>query len=110
MSAKARTPPGYHSVQPSLIFDGYREALEFYKRSFSVQEQLNAFAPTHFGGSPISLMMYVADCDRSYQQALDAGAPRNIACERRSSSRYGREPANYLANRMNCRANPIPVL
>ena len=31
-------------------------------------------SPKHFGGSPISIMLYVEDCDAVYQQALSAGA------------------------------------
>jgi PhnB protein len=35
---------------------------------------IEAFAVSHYGGSPISLMIYVDDCDTTYAQALSAGA------------------------------------
>lgn len=28
--------------------------------------QIEAFAPSHFGGSPVSLLIYTEDCDRLY--------------------------------------------
>ncbi len=104
MSATAGVPPGYHSLQPYLILDGCAAAIEFYKQVFNGQERLRmkrgdglishcelqvgnsvlmladqspemgAYAPPHFGGSPMSLMIYVEDCDRVYQGALNAGA------------------------------------
>ncbi len=104
MSAIAGVPAGYHSLQPYLTLDGCTAAIDFYKRVFDAQERLrikgesglighcelqigdsvimmadqfpemNTHAPTHFGGSPISLMIYVEDCDRVYQRALEAGA------------------------------------
>jgi PhnB protein len=97
-------PDGYHSVQPYLIFNGAAKAIEFYKNAFGATErlcmkqpdgrvghaeleigdscimmadehpQIGAFAPTHYGGSPVSLMLYTEDCDRTYHQALAAGA------------------------------------
>ncbi|WP_439551891.1 VOC family protein [Falsiroseomonas sp.] len=33
-----------------------------------------AFAPGHFGGTAVSLMLYVADVDAAFARALDAGA------------------------------------
>lgn len=35
---------------------------------------IHAYAPKHYGGSPISLMIYVEDCDTTYHRALAAGA------------------------------------
>lgn len=97
-------PDGYHSVQPYLIFNGAAKAIEFYKNAFGATErlcmkqsdgrighavleigdscimmadehpQIGAFAPTHYGGSPVSLMVYTADCDRTYHRAIAAGA------------------------------------
>ena len=104
MSATAGVPVGYHSVQPYLILNGCSEAMDFYKRVFGAEEKLkmkrnsglishaelqigdsiimmadqspemNGYGPAHFNGSPVSLMMYVKDCDRVYQQAIAAGA------------------------------------
>jgi PhnB protein len=36
--------------------------------------QIEAFAPAHYGGSPVSLLIYTEDCDRMYRQAIAAGA------------------------------------
>ena len=97
-------PDGYHSVQPYLIFDGAAAAIAFYVQAFGATErfrmpgkdgrighaeiqigdsvvmladeapQMDAYAPPHFGGSPVSLLIYTADCDAVYAQALAAGA------------------------------------
>ena len=34
----------------------------------------NARAPAHFGGSPISIMVYLEDVDKQFKQAIAAGA------------------------------------
>lgn len=36
--------------------------------------QMEAFSPGHYGGSPVSLLIYTADCDEMYRQAISAGA------------------------------------
>ena len=35
--------------------------------------EMDARAPGHFGGSPVSLLLYVNDVDKQFRQALDAG-------------------------------------
>jgi PhnB protein len=35
---------------------------------------LKAFGAAHYGGSPVSLMVYVDDCDSTYAKAVKAGA------------------------------------
>lgn len=96
-------PEGYHSIQPYLILSGATRAIEFYKKAFGANERLrmekgnrvshaeirigdsvimladehpeiNAFGPSHFGGSPVSLLIYTSDCDAMYKQAIAAGA------------------------------------
>ena len=97
-------PDGYHSVQPYLMLNGAAKAIEFYKNAFGATErfcmkqpdgriahaelqlgdscimmadenpQIEAFAPAHYGGSPVSLLIYTEDCDRMYHQAIAAGA------------------------------------
>ena len=96
-------PDGYHSVQPYLIIKNAAAAIDFYKRAFGAKERLRmekdgrvghaeieigdscvmladehpeigAHSPEHYGGSPVSLMVYVTDCDAVYKQALAAGA------------------------------------
>jgi PhnB protein len=36
--------------------------------------EIGARNPKHYGGSPVSLMLYVPDCDATYRQAIAAGA------------------------------------
>ncbi len=103
MSVKA-IPDGYHSVQAYLIVENAQKAIEFYKLAFGATERLcmkdktgrvshaeiqvgdscimmadehpeiGARNPKHYGGSPVSLMLYVPDCDATYRQAIAAGA------------------------------------
>ena len=100
-------PEGYHSVQPYLHVRGAAQAIEFYRQAFGAAEVMRIRRPdgavghaelrlgdsvimladevpergihsaAHFGGSPVSLMVYVEDCDAAYRQALAAGA-RNL--------------------------------
>ncbi len=97
-------PEGYNSVQPYLMFVNSAEAIAFYASAFGATEKLRmdnpdgkivhaeivignsvimmadehpeigAYATAHFGGSPINLMLYVANCDATYNQALKSGA------------------------------------
>src|ERR1700677_1671800 len=97
-------PEGYHSVQAYLIFDGAARAIEFYKNAFGATERMrmkmpdgrvghaeiqigdsvimmadespqsDAYAPAHFGGSPITMMIYTDDCDAMYKRAISLGA------------------------------------
>ncbi len=36
--------------------------------------QMGAFGPKHFGGTPVTLNLYVEDCDKTYAAALASGA------------------------------------
>jgi PhnB protein len=97
-------PTGYHAITPYLIIDGAARAIEFYQRAFDAKElmripapkdrvghaeikvgdsvimladehpEMDAYAPTHFNGSPVSLLLYVTDVDKQFKQALAAGA------------------------------------
>ena len=97
-------PEGYHSVTPYLIIDGAADAIEYYKKAFGATElfrmpmpggkighaelkigdspimladehpEMGYKSPTSWGGSPISLMLYVEDVDAVFQQAIGAGA------------------------------------
>jgi PhnB protein len=97
-------PEGCHSVQPYMMFAGCAKAMEFYTKAFGAREvmcmkgpdgkvghaemqigdchimmadespQMEAFAVKHYGGSPISLMLYTEDCDAMHARALEAGA------------------------------------
>ena len=96
-------PDGYQAVTPYLIVAGAARALDFYKQVFGATELMrlagpNGVAhaemrigdsvvmladespdmgykgPVALGGSPVSLMLYVADVDATFQRALAAGA------------------------------------
>lgn len=96
-------PEGYHSVTPYLIIKGAAQALDFYKTAFGAielfrmehngqighaeikigdspimladeQPEMKYLSPTTLGGTPVSIMIYVDDCDTTYKQAIDAGA------------------------------------
>ncbi len=97
-------PEGYHSVTPYLIIRGAAKALDFYKRAFGAVEllrmeapegrighaeirigdstimladehpEIGAKSPESWGGSPVSLMLYVEAVDQVFAQAVEAGA------------------------------------
>lgn len=102
--AVKKIPEGHNSVSPYLIIDGAARALDFYKKAFGAVElsrhkgphdklghaevrigdtvimladphpDFDAHAPAHYGGSPISLHVYVEDVDAVARQAAAAGA------------------------------------
>jgi PhnB protein len=102
--AARKIPEGHNSVSPYLIVDGAARALAFYAKAFGavelfrhtapsgkighaeirigdtvvmladVHEEVDARAPAHYGGSPISLHLYVEDVDAVARQATAAGA------------------------------------
>ena len=102
VSSVSPIPSGYHSLTPYLVLDGAAKAIEFYKQAFDAEELLRmpgpdgkvAHAeikigdspvmmadasdefrgPRAFGGTPVSLMIYVEDVDRVFRQALAQGA------------------------------------
>jgi PhnB protein len=97
-------PAGYHSVTPYLIMADAAAAIEFYKQAFNATElmrmegpggsimhaeikigdspvmlsgehpQMGFRGPLSYGGTPVSLMIYVEDCDKIFAQAIAAGA------------------------------------
>lgn len=97
-------PKGYRTVQPYLIVDGAAKALAFYKAAFGAKERMrmnapggrighaeieigdsvimladespewDAHAPAKYGGSPVSIMIYVPNVDQVVKKALAAGA------------------------------------
>jgi PhnB protein len=97
-------PEGCHSIQPYMMFAGCEKAMEFYAKAFGAREvmcmkgpdgrvahaemqigdshimmadenaQMDAYGVKHYGGSPVSLMLYTEDCDATYKQATAAGA------------------------------------
>lgn len=97
-------PEGYRNVTPYLIVDGAAKALDFYQRVFGATErmrmpgpggkvghaeitigdsvimladehpEMGARGPRAFGGSPVSVMLYVEDVDGTVKAAVAAGA------------------------------------
>jgi PhnB protein len=97
-------PHGYHSLTPYLIVDGAAQALAWYSQAFGARELMrlsapgakighaeieigdsrimladeapahDAKAPGAFGGSPVSLLLYVPDVDATMSRAVTAGA------------------------------------
>ena len=95
-------PDGYHSLTPYLIVDGAAEAIDYYKQAFGATElfrmehqgkighaemkigdspfmlsdghaEMGYKGPKAYGGTPVSLMIYVDDVDTVYPQAIAAG-------------------------------------
>jgi PhnB protein len=97
-------PQGHPAVSPYLIVEDATRALEFYRKAFGAKElmrhagpdgrighaevrigdsivmladehpEVNARSPKAFGGSPVSLHVYVKDVDAVARQAIAAGA------------------------------------
>jgi PhnB protein len=96
-------PENYHSVTPYLIVKGAAKAIDYYKKVFGATEimrmpgpngtvghaeikigdsiimladehQGNFRSPEGLGGSPVSLMVYVEDVDKTFKQAISSGA------------------------------------
>lgn len=97
-------PAGYRTVQPYLIVDGAAKAIAFYKAAFGAKERMrmampggkighaeieigdsvimladqapewDAHAPAKYGGSPVSIMIYVPNVDAVVKKAVAAGA------------------------------------
>jgi PhnB protein len=104
-------PPGYHSVTPYLSLRNAKAAVDFYARAFGAELVLkldmpdgsiahaeirigdsilmmseeNAdwgnLSPVALGGSPVQMMVYVADVDAAFARALAAGAEQVKAVE-----------------------------
>ena len=97
-------PEGYHSVTPYLVVKGAAKAIDFYKKAFGAREkfrmdgpggtvahaeieigdsvvmladenpQHGALSPATVGGTPVSIMLYVQDVDRTAETLAKAGA------------------------------------
>src|SRR6478672_10063449 len=100
-------PDGYHSVTPYMIIKGAADAIEFYKKAFGATElfrmpqpdgkighaeikigdsiimladefpEMKYLSAKTLGGSSVSLMIYVADVDAVFAQALASGAEQD---------------------------------
>ena len=97
-------PDGFHSVTPGLVVRDGTKALEFYKAAFGAEvigqlptpdgklmhaefrignsivmlgeecPDWGVVGPETLGGSPVSLNIYVEDCDAVFNRAVEAGA------------------------------------
>ena len=97
-------PEGYHAITPYLVVKGAARAIDFYKKVFGAREkfrmdgpggtvahaeieigdsvvmladenpQHGALSPSTVGGTPISIMLYVEDVDRTAETLTKAGA------------------------------------
>ena len=97
-------PEDMHTLTPHLVCAKPLEAIEFYKKAFGATEagvmltpdgkmmhgmirigdsalmlmeenqQWGALGPTLLGGSPVTIHLYVNDCDEVFKKALAAGA------------------------------------
>ena len=95
-------PEGYHTVTPSLTLDNAAKTIEWYKKALGAEEVSRSAGPDGkimhaeirignsrimmndvmgggkgpkaYGGSPMSLWLYVEDCDKLFNRAVNAGA------------------------------------
>jgi PhnB protein len=103
MAVKA-VPEGYHNVTPYLVIKGAAQAIDFYKKTFGASEimrmddpsgrighaelklgdshimladeypEMKFRSPVAYGGSPVSLLLYVDDVDATVALATRNGA------------------------------------
>lgn len=97
-------PEGYHSITPYLYIRDAAQALDFYKKAFGAEEtmrfaqpdgrvghaeirigdspimladefpEMGIRSPHSYGGTPVSMLVYVENVDAQFAQALAAGA------------------------------------
>jgi PhnB protein len=97
-------PEGYHTATPYLIAHDAAAALDFYKQAFGATElyrmsqpdgrvghaeiqigdsrimladeypEIAAYSPRHYGGTPVTMNLYVEDSDAMFARAVAAGA------------------------------------
>jgi PhnB protein len=97
-------PEGYHHVTPYLVIKGAGAAIDYYKRVFGATERMRMDAPggmvghaeleigdsvvmladespeqgfkgpRAFGGTPVSLLLYVENVDDVFRRAIQSGA------------------------------------
>lgn len=92
-------PDGYHTATPYLIVKGAASAIEFYKKALGATElmrlaqpdgqighaeikigdspimlaEMGYRRPQSFGGSPVSILLYVENVDALFDQVVAAG-------------------------------------
>jgi PhnB protein len=115
-------PEGYPRVSPYLVVDGAQKAIEFYTTVLGFTERMRmpgpdgrighaelqlddsvvmladefpevgAKAPSTYGGSPVSLTVYVEDADATFAKATEAGA---TAVRQPETQFYGDRSATF---------------
>ena len=99
-------PEGYHTVTPYLVVNDAAGALEFYEKAFGAKEKVRMpgpggrimhaefqigdsmimmteaggpnKSPQSYGGSPVSIFIYVDNVDSVFDQAVKAGAKADM--------------------------------
>ena len=122
-------PKGYHTVTPGLTVADAAKAIDFYKRAFNAQEKERLAGPDgrimhaelrigdsifmigpedsmqklrgpkSYGGTPVSLNLYLENADATFKQAVDAGAKSLQPVENAFwGDRYGKveDPDGYV--------------
>ena len=104
MPAAKPIPDGFHTLTPHIVVKGAAKAIDFYKKAFGAEElgrhampdgsimhalirigdsmvmlndefpQMGAKGPATIGGTPVTLNLYVQDADKTWAQAVAAGA------------------------------------
>jgi uncharacterized glyoxalase superfamily protein PhnB len=116
--ARNYRPEGVGTVTAYLTIKGAAKAIDFYKKAFDAQElsrmaspdgsiahaslkigdsviylcdeMMGAKAPSSLGGSPVTLHMYVPNCDATWKQAIAAGGKELMAlADQFWGDRYG---------------------
>src|SRR5207249_4132738 len=100
--AKRAVPEGHHTVTPHLVLDNAARAIDWYKKALGAEETARMVgadgkimhaeirvgdslimvndemgggkSAKATGGSPVSLWVYVEDCDALFNRAVAAGA------------------------------------
>lgn len=100
-------PDGYHTITPSLTLANGAQTIEWYKKALGAEELGRSVGPDgkimhaevkigdsrvmmndammggktakDFGGSPVTMWLYVEDCDAVFNRAVSAGATVEMA-------------------------------
>jgi len=104
MAKAKAIPDGYHNITPYLVIKGASAAIDFYKQAFGAVEimrmpqpdgrvghaelkfgdshvmladefpELDVVGPITLGNSPVGLLLYVDDVDKTVERAVALGA------------------------------------
>jgi len=121
-------PQGFHTTTPHIVVKDAVAAIDFYKKAFGAQEmgimrtpdnkvmhamikigdsfvmlgeecpQFNVFSPATLGNTPVTIHLYVEDADRTFNQAIAAGAQPVMPISNQFwGDRYGvvKDPAGH---------------